>query len=77
MNGTAAALVLCLLLSGCDGGSSLNESSTESKAETLLYLGGVEMISPWEYDKCREEYIEACGSADCFDNGNYARNQPL
>ena len=41
----------------------------------LIYFGGVEMISPWEYDKCREEYIEECGTAESFDEGNYALKQ--
>jgi hypothetical protein len=40
----------------------------------LIYLGGVEMMSPWEYDKCREEYREAFGSYESFDRRNYARN---
>ena len=43
----------------------------------LIYLGGSEMLSPWEYDKCREEYIEECGTAESFDEGNYALKQPL
>ena len=43
----------------------------------LIYLGGSEMLSPWEYDKCREEYREACGSSEIFDNRNYALHQPL
>ena len=40
----------------------------------LIYLGGVYMMSPWEYDKCREECIEECGSAENFDRSNYACN---
>ncbi len=43
----------------------------------LIYLGGVEMISPWEYDKCREGYHEDGGSYEDFDRDNYALNQPL
>ena len=43
----------------------------------LIYLGGSKMLSPWEYDKCHEEYREAFGSSEIFDNGNYARNQPF
>ena len=38
----------------------------------LIYLGSVDMISPWEYDKCREEYREAFGSYESFDRRNYA-----
>lgn len=37
----------------------------------LIYFG-VYMMSPWEYDKCREECIEECGTADDFDRSNYA-----
>ncbi|MBR3045037.1 MAG: hypothetical protein IKI45_11200 [Oscillospiraceae bacterium] len=37
----------------------------------LIYFG-VYMMSPWEYDKCREEFIEECGSAESFDRSNYA-----
>ena len=40
----------------------------------LIYFGGVYMMSPWEYDKCREEYREAFGSYESFDRRNYARN---
>lgn len=37
----------------------------------LIYFG-VYMMSPWEYDKCREEFIEECGTAESFDRSNYA-----
>ena len=37
----------------------------------LIYFG-VYMMSPWEYDKCREECIEECGTAESFDRSNYA-----
>jgi len=37
----------------------------------LIYFG-VYMMSPWEYDKCREEFIEECGTAEDFDRSNYA-----
>ena len=43
----------------------------------LIYLGDSEILSSWEYDKCREEYIEECGTAERFDEGNYALNQQV
>lgn len=56
------------LLGKCDWGD-IEAEILDSK---LIYLGGVDVMSPWDYDKCREEWYEAAGSYERFDNENYA-----
>lgn len=59
------------LFGQCDWGER-GDIEAEILDGRLLYLGGVDVMSPWDYDKCREEWYEAAGSYEQFDNGNYA-----
>ena len=38
----------------------------------LIFLSSIYLISPWKLDQYRAEYIEEAGSADCFDEENFA-----